>query len=212
MTKPIVFFDLETSGLSPNQNEIIQIGAVACELRGEGGVEFLDTFERLLHFDIERADEKALEINGFNADRWNAEAVEQDAGMREFCDWLEPYMAIDKLSQRGKFYRTARLGGHNAAKFDGPFLSATAKRLGLFLPADFLILDTLQLALWLWPFPGDDTPEDYKLPTVYQFLTGDPLVDAHDAVADVKATAIIADLMLAQLKEGGSHVAEPFAI
>lgn len=207
-TPPIVFFDLETSGLSSYKHEIIQIAAVACTLDSDEPI--VDTFEQLWHFDKDKADPKALEMNSFDPARWNAEAVEPEYGLAEFMRFLEPYCAIERMSKNGKPYYVARLAGHNAVRFDAPFLQETAKRYGKFLPADFTPLDTLQLAAWLWPFPGSGDPENMKLPTLYRHLFGEDLEDAHDALTDVFATAKVAAELYRRIREGDK--ADAFAI
>lgn len=81
------------------------------------------------------------------------------------------------------------LVAHNG-NFDGPFLAAWYRRLGMFMPATHRVFCTMQRALWLFHEDRSLTPpDDYKLLTLCQYF-GVPLVasDAHDALNDVRAT------------------------
>lgn len=93
----------------------------------------------------------------------------------------------------------ARLCGHNASRFDSDFLVSWWKRTGGgFLPAAcYETLDTLQLARWL-SLLAPVAPLDHKLGTLCQWL-GIELVKAHDALADVRATAELARRLVALL-------------
>lgn len=193
----LVFFDLETSGLDRHRHQIIQIAAIAYEwpvagdeLRQQGGA-----FNALLEFDLDIADPEALELNSYDPDRWAAEAHPQHDALALFCRWLRPHCCVERVSQRtGRPYTVARLAGHNAAGFDLPFLITHCQHHNIFLPADFIPLDTLQLAAW--HYSTHPAPENLKLPTLYHHLTGEHLVDAHDALADVRANALVAQHLL----------------
>lgn len=187
--KPIVMFDLETSGLELD-HEIIQIGAVAVQ-----GDRILDKFELKLRFDVEKADPKALELNGFAAENWVLAAFPEPA-CQAFARWLKPYCHIEKQSARtGNTYKVARLGGYNAAVFDAPRLQQLFKNNDVFLPADYGVLDVLHLARWYYELNPDCRPENLKLATVCAAFDI-PLENAHDALSDVIATAKLAQALL----------------
>ena len=120
-----VVFDLETTGLSPEKNRIIEIGAV----RVKGG-EIVDRFSTFVNpeipipFEIE----KLTSIN----DAMVIGAPKIEEALPEFF----------------KFCGDAALVGHNAA-FDVSFVAHSAARLGL--PFDPTVLDTVTLAQHLLP-------------------------------------------------------------
>ncbi len=183
-----VFFDLETGGLDPARHPIVQIAAVVASDAGEE----LETFERKLIVDPARCEPEALEMNSYDADQWADRAIPPDQACRDFGEFLRRHAAVEKMSRRGKPYRVARLGGHNVVTFDRPFIDGLFGVFKEFLPADFFMLDTLQLAVW-WAasLPPDRRPENLKLATPCRHF-GIDLTDGHDALADVRATVRLA--------------------
>jgi len=184
----LVVLDLETSGLREGYHDVIQFAAVAVDEEWHE----LDAMELKLFFDLERADPRALEINGYDPEVWKREAVAPAIGRGRIADFLRKHATVSKISQRTKrSYTVARVCGHNAANFDGPFLAAWFKRESQFLPAAcFEALDTLALARWA-SFVGHCPPPDHKLGTVCEWL-GVELVQAHRALDDVRATVEVA--------------------
>jgi DNA polymerase-3 subunit epsilon len=61
--RPLVFIDIETTGLDENKHEILEIAVL-----GEDGETLLHTAVKPEH--IETASPKALEINGYNPGEW----------------------------------------------------------------------------------------------------------------------------------------------
>ena len=120
-----VVFDLETTGLSPEKNRIIEIGAV----RVSGG-EIVDRFSTFVNpeipipFEIE----KLTSIN----DAMVIGAPKIEEALPRFLE----------------FCGDAALVGHNAA-FDVSFVAHSAARLGI--PFDPTVLDTVTLAQHLLP-------------------------------------------------------------
>ena len=185
----IVFFDVETSGLDAEHHEIIQIAAVATE-----NWEVRAQFEAKLDFDMAHASPEALEMNCYDKDVWLKEADHPGNVLNRFAQWLRPWADVQRVSKKsGKPFQTVRMGGHNLA-FDMEFLRAAFRHHGAFCPADFLFLDTLQLALW-----RDHRDHlgfaDYKLETLAAHL-GVPIEGAHDALADITANVQVARLLL----------------
>jgi exodeoxyribonuclease-1 len=181
----IVFLDIETGGLEFTR-PIIQLAAVAvdAELRE------LESVERKVAFDEAAADPQALSANKYDPDVWRREAVECSEAARQFAGFLRRHATFDMFSHAGSRYCLAQLAGHNAERFDGPFLHSWYRRQQVFCPARYMALCTKQKALWL--FQEDRTltpPSDYKLGTLCQYF-GVRLSegDAHDALNDVRAT------------------------
>ena len=180
----IVFFDLETGGLDPAKHPIIQIAAIAVDEQ----LNELATFEAKIDFDTDEADPKALEVNSYTREVW----VEQSRPAWQVCgnlsEFLEDFADVQMTSKAGKPYRVAQLIGHNADSFDGPFLQAWYRRLNQFMPAAFRTLCTYQKAMhYFHDRPDLPRPENFKLESLCKYFNV-PLSDAHDAMADVRAT------------------------
>lgn len=99
--------DLETSGLDPERHEIIEVGVV-----GQGRVLESLREEFSLPFDEQRADPRALEINGY--------------GYREFAPEASPAYVAGWLSWA---LYDAHIVGKNPS-FDAGFLKALLERHG----------------------------------------------------------------------------------
>jgi len=179
----LVFIDIETSGLNRFKHAIIQIGAVAVD----HNLEAIDAFDRRIKFKEENADPAALIINGYDRDLWDKEGVKPKDAANDFAKFLREYADVDLVSKRGKPYTVAQLAGHNADRFDGPFLQEWYKRLDQFLPASYRLLCTYQRAMWYFLERQITAPADFKLTTLCEYFDI-PLDNAHDALHDVRAT------------------------
>jgi DNA polymerase III epsilon subunit family exonuclease len=120
-----VALDLETTGLSPRDDRIVEIGAV----RFDGGGNEIGFFERLVN-PLRPSNPRARAIHGID-DRELAHAPTADLILPEFLDFL------------GDPDRTTLLA-HNAG-FDAAFLGAELARCGRGLPGHGVV-DTLALA------------------------------------------------------------------
>jgi DNA polymerase-3 subunit epsilon len=191
----IVFLDTETSGTDPNKHEIIQIGAVACDFSLRDWL-LPDTLELKLQFSLSDANPDALEMNSYDQELWEKEALDPRKAHRIFQSWLNRYRTETKISARtGNPYQVARIGGHRA-DFDRKFIDQWYDDMGMFCPIDYLCLDTLQLALWFeHAYPTRTSPDDFKLTTLCEYY-GLDLSDAHDALADATASAYLAHTLL----------------
>jgi DNA polymerase-3 subunit epsilon len=189
VSKPIIYFDLECGGLELH-HPITQIGAVAFQDGKE-----LSRFEVKLKFNLFDCDPEALKINGYSKERW-LDAVEPARACALFSKWLSPYKTIEKVSQNtGNKYKIVQLAGYNAATFDAPRLQKLFKDQGAFLPASYQVLDVMQLVMWFYQVNPESRPENIKLATVCETF-GITLDNAHDALADVIATAQLAQRLL----------------
>lgn len=189
----IVFFDVETGGLDPLRHPITQIAAVAVDERFRE----VETIERKLWFQEGDAESSALEMNHYDPETWRREAVSPAFGMGAFAELCRRHATFTKTSKAGRPYKVARLAAHNAP-FDAGFVVEWFKASGTFLPAAcYEALDTLGLARWA-SMGSASKPVDHKLASLCQWLDI-PLPDAHDALADVRATVRVAQVLCGRL-------------
>jgi DNA polymerase III epsilon subunit-like protein len=188
MDKPIVWFDLETGGLRW-KNPNIQLAAVVTE-----GEEEVDYFERKILFDPADCDPEALEVNCYDPEVWEAEAIHESVVVEEFSNFLRPFCAVPMISKKGKPYSIARCGGHNVARFDADRLHRLFKDHNAFLPMTiFQPLDTYQRAIWYFEeHPDLPSPENLQLRSLCEYFHIRTFDGAHDALADARMTSELA--------------------
>lgn len=180
----LVFVDIETTGLNPRRDAVTQLAAIAVDYE----MSVAEEFEVKVWFNWKAVPKDTLQISRFDAATWQRDAVRPKAAARMFGAFLRRHASVTVQGRRGR-YAVARLAAHNAA-FDGEFLSRWYRRLGVFLPAHPRTLCTLQRALWLFEEHVElGAPPDFKLLTLCEHF-GVELAecDAHDALADVRAT------------------------
>jgi len=195
MNGTTVFFDLETGGLEPH-HPTIQIAAVAMA----PGWREIDSIERKLLFDESACDPEALEINSYDIDDWRREAVAPAVARQNLQTFFEHHATWQLVSKKGNHYNTCRIAGHNAAHFDAPRLKALwGERFAPF--AWFYPLDTVHLALWYFSFYDVPQPRNYQLQTLCDHFEIVRTGAAHDALADVRSTAMLAREILCRLVE-----------
>jgi DNA polymerase III epsilon subunit-like protein len=181
----LTFFDLETGGLNARRHPIIQLAAVAVDQN----LEPLEAFEAKIRFDPKKADQNSLRKNHYSPGQWAREASAPKEVAEEFGQFLRRHAAVPMLSSEGTTYHVAQLVAHNAG-FDGPFLQAWYERLGVYLPARYQVLCTVQRAMWFFEERRDEPPPpNFKLATLCQhFGVSFHAASAHEALADVAAT------------------------
>lgn len=185
----LVFFDLETGGIEPKHPNI-QLAAVAVS----DDFEELASMEAKIQFNEADCDPVALEKNCYTPEAWVG-AITEISACFKLSQFLNGFKCIDMVSNRtNRPYSVARLAGHNVATFDNPRLKAAFERSKMFLPAHPLVLDTIQLAMWKYQRLGRKI-ESYKLGSLCELLEI-PVVDAHDALADVRMTVRVAKRLL----------------
>lgn len=184
MSRPIVFLDLETTGLDPKVHEIIEVAAIQ--------VDALSLIELdVLHMRVkpERlgdASVHALNMNGFDVEEW------EDASFIGAA-LIQLYPLLDG----------AILAGHNVA-FDRAFLDAAYEYLKLQPPKiDHHTLDTASLA---WPLYVNGEIDSLSLATVCKALNveGGP---PHRALSDARRSLGCARRLLGQI-----HIAADIAM
>lgn len=173
----LFWFDVETTGLDPVRNDIIQI---ACIVEVERQVK--DTFYRNLSpWNISNVDMKALAINNLTIDQlrtFNAPATV----FAELVNFLGKY--IDPYNKKDKFIAA----GYNVG-FDVGFLREFFKKSGsTFFGSyfDYKSLDVYALVLADVILKRRDYP-NHKLTTMTAAY-GVEQKNAHDALCDIQAT------------------------
>ena len=191
MSRPLVFFDLETAGLEP-EAEIIQISAQAVTWPC---LEDLDEpFNVKIKFDETRAHPKALEINHYSAKVWEREAIPMGTALTQLSMWLCKYASIEMTSKGGRPYKLTQMAGYNSENFDSERLQRAFKTYGIFYPAHYRTLDVLQLVAWDALIEGLMAPS-LKLTDVCERFNLST-ENAHDALADVRMTIEVARTLL----------------
>lgn len=165
LKRPIIFFDLETTGTDIMLDRIVQIAALRMNPDGT-------RVEKNILINPDRSIPKdASDVHGITN-----EMVE---GLPKF----EKYAVSIK-----SFFTDCDLGGYNSNRFDVPLLMQELNRCGLTLDvSNISLVDVMQIETKINP---------RTLGAVYQRYTGKVLENAHDALADVLATAEILEKQL----------------
>lgn len=183
MTKKVFWFDVETTGLNPNEQDIIQL-AFLIEIDGE----IVESQNMIMQpFDYDTISQEALDVHG----RTIEEIKTYPDPRKTYADLisvLDKY--IDKYNSSDKF----QPAGYNA-RFDMDFLREFFikngdKYYGSWF--NYKAIDPMSL-LYLLDGIGNVTLENYKLPTVCKHF--DIPLDAHDALNDIKATRDLTKLI-----------------
>ena len=182
-----VFADIETGGLELHV-PIIQIAAIAVDAK----LNELEQFEVKVRFDETKACPDALRKIHYRRAEWKRSAVPVRKAGWSFAKFLRGHASVEMHRRDLSTFLVAQLACHNS-EFDGPFLKAWFERLGIFMPASYRVFCTLQRAYWHFhENPHLPLPDDYRLGTLCQYF-GVPLnpADAHEALADVRATVAL---------------------
>jgi DNA polymerase III epsilon subunit-like protein len=151
--KPLVFCDVETSGLDPVVNEILEFAAI----KGEETL-VMKIKPRRIH----TAHPKALEVNGYNEAEW--------------ADAVDIAEAAPKIIA---FLRDAVFVAHNA-KFDVGHIESFLREAGITERIDYHVVDTTGLAYIFLVRKG---LESLSLKPVCEFLGLEPEPGIHRALA-----------------------------
>lgn len=183
----IVYIDLETGGLDPSRHPITQVAVVAVNEH----LEELAAYEAKVDFRLDDADPEALAMSSYNLEEWSKFSVPANHVLTALSCFFKRFADVQMMSRAGKPYYVAQLAGYNAATFDGPFLQAFYKSQDAFLPASYRVMCLMQRVLWHFhENPQLTPPENFKLATVCKYF-GVELSNAHDALADVRATVAL---------------------
>ena len=116
---PIVI-DIETAGVDPLQNPLLEIAAVTIEIFNETFIIGEKFMTHILPFEGSRLDEEALLINKIDPYHPFRFAVKEDKAISDLFDFTKHHITQTKCKR-------AVLTGHNA-HFDLSFINAAVKR------------------------------------------------------------------------------------
>jgi len=163
-----VVFDFETSGIGKTTNvRVCQIGATAL-------AEDFTVIDHFAHFcnPLVKMDQGAQNVHGFNTEFVSKfDSWEVVGG--NFMRWLD-------LQRNASQDHQLTLMAHNGKRFDARILVSENARHGIGMPRNLYHCDSIDVMKIL--FPGRNS---YSLGRIYEDVIGNPLADAHDAMADV---------------------------
>lgn len=179
----IIVFDLETTGLSAMNNEVIQICAMKYRVLDNHQLEHMDTLNRYIR-PKERVPRKIEQLTGIT----NTQLSTEDSLEDIFPDILSFFKDTDVIC------------GYNSESFDIGFMHTMYKKFDKIL--DFQIhLDVLKMARELVP---KHQCGKYNLQTMTEYFNIKN-IRYHDAFGDVTATSrlleIFKDLYMKQYRE-----------
>lgn len=170
----------------------MQLAAVALDR----SLKVCDSFEVKVRFRKADASRACLRKVHYSAWRWAQEAVPPRHAAIAFANFLRRY-GSGRRDDRGIAEAFPQLVAHHAA-FDGPFLQTWYEKLGIFLPARYQVLCTLQRARWYFvEHPELVPPRDFRLATLCQYFDVPfHAATAHDALGDTLATVKLYQTLL----------------
>ncbi len=167
LEKDIVFFDIESTGLNVMVDRIIQIALIKHHVNGS------DPSELELLVDPQYPiSQEAMAVHGITPDDIKGKPVFADVAQK----------ILD-------FIGDADMGGYNSDRFDLPMLNEELSRCNLDLKIESRRTIDVQKIFYKM--------EPRTLKAAYKKFCGAPLEDAHDALADVRATV---DVLAGQIK------------
>lgn len=184
----ILYFDVETTGTNPKENEITQFAAI---VEIDGVVKEEVNF-RCRPTNLANIDPQALEVTGMTIDKL-MEAPEPSVMASQIKRLLDKY--INKFSKTDKFYPA----GHNV-QFDLDFLQSFWKKhidqFGSGSYQNWRSLDSRVFGNFL-AAAGKLETGDMKLETLANHFQIE--INAHDALSDIRATRQIIKKMMSFL-------------
>jgi DNA polymerase-3 subunit epsilon len=163
----LIFFDLETTGINVLRDRIVQIAMVKFSPGKDAPEDFYSLIDPGMPIPPE-----VIRIHGIDD-----EAV---AGAPSFSDLADEMYA---------FIGRADLAGYNSIRFDVPLLAEEFFRCGIDIDLESRRLVDVQRIFYKM--------EPRSLKAAYQFYCGKILGDAHDAMADTRATV---EVLLGQME------------
>lgn len=168
LQQPLAFVDVETTGLSPGKNEIIELGLVLAKMREGKVLEVVDRLDlKIKPTRIETADPQALRVNGYNE-----------------ADWLFATTLTDAMKVFSEKTKDAIFVAHNVA-FDYNFVLHALEETQTPNLLHYHKLDTISLAFGI--LHNSDDISKYSLRALCQYY-GIENTHAHSAFSDAYAT------------------------
>lgn len=157
LSRALVFFDLETTGVDPFNDRIVQIAAVK-------------------YMPDNSQTEKNWLINpGIPIPK----VVSDIHGITDDTIRDKPRLG-DLTAELSETFMNADLGGYNVRNFDIPLLQTEFNRIGLSLDTEKIkIVDSMQIF---------KMKEPRTLTAAYQKYCGKEMINAHDALTDIRAS------------------------
>ena len=163
--RPIVFFDVETTGLSVAQDRIIELAMIKVMPNGEK-----EQFYSLVNPEGKECTAEAVSKHGLTAEK-----LADAPTFREIAQKVMDFIA------------NCDLGGFNCTKFDIPLLVEELLRAGIHIKSSsFKIVDVYKILVKADP---------RTLEATYKRFMGKPLEGAHGAMADIIGTIQILEKM-----------------
>jgi DNA polymerase-3 subunit epsilon len=157
ITRPIIFFDLETTGIELTTSRVVQLACIKINLDGS------KEEKNILINPTVKIPKEASDVHGIT------DEMVKDAPL---------FKQIAKSLY--SFFDGCDMAGYNSDNFDVPILIEEFSRCGIVFPNwEFNLIDVLKYERLLNP---------NNLGAVYKRYTGKELDDAHNALADVRAT------------------------
>lgn len=161
--RPLVFIDIETTGLDPTVHEMVEFAAKRISCRG---VELDETEFRVKPLHPETAQPEALKLNGYDPEKWQ-NALDPESALRRIVDFCCGDQAI--------------IVGQNPG-FDLGFINAMIKQYGAKDKIPYHKVDTVSLAYTILVPLG---LERLSLKNICEFL-GISNAGEHGAMRDVE--------------------------
>lgn len=167
LERPLVFFDLETTGIEVTDDRVIQIAMLKVHPNG-----LEESFKSLVNPGIP-IPESSSEVHGIR---------DEDVASSPLFGELVPTIL--------NFFAGCDVAGFNSTQFDVPLLAEEFHRCGVpFDVADYRFIDVLAIHRIVEPM---------TLSGIYERYFDEPLEDAHDAMADVRATHRVLEAQLSK--------------
>lgn len=176
--RPVIVFDLETTGLSAKNDRIIEIAAIKYEVDDDCVMRETDTFHQYLNPERVVPD-VVVELTGITNEMLTDKPTEQD---------VFPAIAA--------FFDGCTVSGYNIDNFDVKFMSELYGRMGKFF-RPYGSIDCIKMARNRL-LKGEDVA-DYKLSTVGAHFHLE--FTAHSAIEDARTTGKLAQLFINEYLE-----------
>lgn len=158
LTKPLAYFDVETTGLSVKDDRIIEIAIIKI-FPDNTRTNFYSKFNP----EGRKMTEEAISKHGLTPEELSKEPL-----------------FIEIAPKILEFITGCDLGGFNCARFDVPILIEEFIRAGIGIKAsEYKIVDAYRILM---------KAEPRTLAATYERFSGKPLENAHQALADIEAT------------------------